>query len=60
VGAAPERRTIRGERTTLDSRDMDDRTLALLEPIIEALERIERELARANEQLADIPNALYS
>ena len=40
--------------------EMDERALDLLEQIAEALTRIERELARANEQLADIRNALYS
>ncbi len=39
---------------------MEERTVALLEQIAELLAWIERELARANEQLGDIRNALYS
>ncbi len=39
---------------------MDEGTRALLVLNAELLERIERELARVNERLADIRNALYS
>jgi hypothetical protein len=53
-------RGIRGTAPGDDPLDVDERTLALLEVIAEALARIERELARVNEQLADIRNALYS